>query len=77
VTEAEPKKLTAEERRADAKRIAEERRAQAKNRKRKCALCGQEENEKSPYVAHPDGIGPTCKEPMMCEHYRAIGKPIR
>jgi hypothetical protein len=22
-------------------------------------------------VAHPDGIGPTCKEPGLCEHYRA------
>ncbi len=57
--------------RDEAKRIAEQRRAERKNRKRKCALCGTEETEKTPFVAHPDGIGPTCKEPALCEHYRA------
>ena len=54
-----------------AKLLAEERRAERKNRKRKCTLCGVEENDKVPFVAHPDGIGPSCKEPSMCEHYRA------
>ena len=54
-----------------AKQLAEERRAERKNRKRKCALCGTDETERTPFVAHPDGIGPTCKEPGLCEHYRA------
>jgi hypothetical protein len=57
--------------REKAKQIAEQRRAERKNRKRKCALCGTEENEKVPFVAHPDGIGPTCKEPTTCDQYRA------
>lgn len=54
-----------------AKQLAEERRNERKNRKRKCAMCGIEESDKTPFFAHPDGIGPTCKEPSMCEHYRA------
>lgn len=54
-----------------AKQLAEERRQERKNRKRKCALCGTEESDKTPFVAHPDGIGPTCKEPSLCENYRA------
>lgn len=58
-----------------AKRLEEERRAERKNRKRKCALCGIEESDKVPFVAHPDGIGPTCKDPATCEHYRAAGRP--
>jgi hypothetical protein len=57
--------------REEAKKIAEARRAERKNRKRKCALCGTEESDKTPFFAHPDGIGPTCKEPGLCEHYRA------
>jgi hypothetical protein len=57
--------------REKAKQLAEQRRTERKNRKRKCALCGVEENEKAPFVPHADGIGPTCKEPSMCEHYRA------
>ncbi len=57
--------------REQAKKIAEQRRLDAKNRKRKCALCGTDESERTPFVAHPDGIGPTCKEPGLCEHYRA------
>ncbi len=56
--------------REKAKQLAEERRAERKNRKRKCTLCGVDENDKVPFVAHPDGIGPSCKEPSMCEHYR-------
>ncbi len=54
-----------------AKQLAEERRNERKNRKRKCAMCGIEESDKTPFFAHPDGLGPTCKEPSMCEHYRA------
>jgi len=77
VSETEAKKVTAEERRAEAKKIAEQRRADRKNRKRKCALCGTEESEKTPFVAHPDGIGPTCKEPSLCEHYRAAASRPR
>lgn len=57
--------------REKAKQLAEQRRIERKSRKRKCALCGSEENDKAPFVAHPDGIGPTCKEPSLCEHYRA------
>ena len=52
-------------------RMNMQRRVDAKNRKRKCALCGTDETERTPFVAHPDGIGPTCKEPGLCEHYRA------
>jgi hypothetical protein len=58
-----------------AKQLAEERRADRKNRKRKCAMCGVEESDKVPFVAHPDGIGPTCKDPGTCEHYRAGSRP--
>ncbi len=54
-----------------AKQLAEERRTERKNRKRHCALCGVEESEKVPFFAHPDGIGPSCKEPSLCETYRA------
>ncbi len=57
--------------REQAKKIAEQRRQEARARKRKCALCGTEETERTPFFAHPDGIGPTCKEPGLCEHYRA------
>lgn len=59
-------------RREQAKVMAEQRRLERKNRKRKCAMCGVDESEKTPFVAHPDGIGPTCKEPGMCDHYRAM-----
>ncbi len=59
-----------------AKQLAEERRAERKNRKRKCTLCGIEESDKAPFVAHPDGIGPACKDPAVCEgnRLRAIGR---
>ncbi len=70
-TKGEPKVPDPKMLREKAKQLAEERRTLRKNRKRKCALCGSEENDKVPFVAHPDGIGPTCKEPSMCEHYRA------
>ncbi|MBX7098051.1 MAG: hypothetical protein K1X89_10085 [Myxococcaceae bacterium] len=58
------------EAREKAKQIAEARRAELRNKKRKCALCGLEESDKTPFFAHPDGIGPTCREPTLCEHYR-------
>ncbi|MBL9038818.1 MAG: hypothetical protein JNG84_09910 [Archangium sp.] len=57
--------------REKAKQLAEQRRAEAKARKRRCALCGVEENEKVPFVAHADGIGPTCRELATCESNRA------
>ena len=60
-----------------AKQLAEERRTERKNRKRKCSLCGTEESEKTPFVAHPDGIGPSCKEPSLCENYRAKAAGLR
>jgi hypothetical protein len=58
--------------REEAKKIAEARRVEAKSKKRKCALCGTEESDKTPFFAHPDGIGPTCREPNVCEHYRSM-----
>ncbi len=64
--------LDAKALRERAKQLAEQRRLEAKNRKRKCALCATEENEKAPFVAHPDGIGPVCKEASVCEHNRAM-----
>lgn len=60
-----------------AKQLAEERRNERKNRKRKCAMCGIEESDKTPFFAHPDGLGPTCKEPSLCEHYRARAAGLR
>ena len=58
--------------REEAKKIAESRRQEMKNRKRKCALCGTEESDKTPFFPHADGIGPTCREPNVCEHYRSM-----
>jgi hypothetical protein len=52
--------------RARAKALAEQRRAERKLRKRKCVLCGVEESDKTPLGAHPDGIGPSCKEEAAC-----------
>jgi hypothetical protein len=49
-----------------AKAIAEQRRSERRNRKRKCVLCGVEESEKVPLGAHPDGIGPACKDEATC-----------
>ena len=60
--------------REKAKAIAEQQRNERKNRKRKCVLCHTEESEKSPLVAHPDGIGPACKDTMFCEQTRAANK---
>lgn len=56
-----------------AKAIAEQRRAERRNRKRKCVLCGVEESEKAPLGAHPDGIGPSCKDEPSCQTRRAMG----
>ena len=49
-----------------AKAIAEQRRLERRNRKRKCVLCGVEESEKVQLGAHPDGIGPACKDEASC-----------
>ncbi len=54
-----------------AKAIAEARRAERKNRKRKCVICGVEESDKTPLGAHPDGIGPSCKDEPGCAARRA------
>jgi hypothetical protein len=74
--ERERAKQEAAKRRLEAKAEAEARRQDRKTRKRRCALCSVEESEKTPFFAHPDGLGPTCKEPALCEHYRAAGRPI-
>lgn len=57
-----------------AKAIAEQRRQERKNRKRKCVLCGAEESDKVPLGAHPDGIGPSCKDEAACMSRRASGR---
>ena len=54
-----------------AKEIAEQRRAERRNRKRKCVVCGVEESDKTPLGAHPDGIGPSCKDELTCQARRA------
>ena len=54
-----------------AKQIAEQRRLERKNRKRKCVLCSVEESDKTPLGAHPDGIGPSCKDEVGCQARRA------
>jgi hypothetical protein len=54
-----------------AKEIAEQRRAERRTRKRKCVLCSVEESDKTPLGAHPDGIGPACKDEASCRARRA------
>ena len=54
-----------------AKAMAEARRNERKSRKRKCVLCGVEESDKTPLGAHPDGIGPSCKDSVSCQARRA------
>ena len=54
-----------------AKAIAEQRRAERRLRKRKCVLCAAEESDKNPLGAHPDGIGPSCKDELACQGRRA------
>lgn len=58
-----------------AKEIAEQRRAERKLRKRKCVLCGVEESDKTPFWAHPDGIGPACRDEGACQSRRAARGP--
>lgn len=53
-----------------AKQIAEQRRAERRLRKRRCILCSVEESEKAPLGAHPDGIGPSCKDELSCQSRR-------
>jgi hypothetical protein len=57
--------------REKAKVIAEQRRAERRQRKRKCVLCGAEESDKNPLGAHPDGIGPSCRDEAGCQSRRA------
>jgi hypothetical protein len=54
-----------------AKALAEQRRIERRQRKRKCVLCGVEESERNPLGAHPDGIGPSCKDEAACQSRRA------
>lgn len=63
--------LDAKAARERAKAIAEQRRAERRNRKRKCVVCGVEESDKTPLVAHPEGIGPACKDDGSCHARRA------
>ena len=53
-----------------AKEIAEQRRAERRTRKRKCVLCQTEESDKTQLGAHPDGIGPACKDEASCRARR-------
>ncbi len=57
-----------------AKEIAEAWRAERRSRKRKCVLCGVEESDKTPLGAHPDGIGPSCKDELGCQARRAAAR---
>ena len=50
-----------------AKAIAEQHRAERRLRKRRCVLCAVEESERTPLGAHPDGLGPSCKDLDGCE----------
>lgn len=54
-----------------AKAIAEQRRAERRSRKRRCVLCAVEESDKAPLGAHPDGIGPSCRDELSCQARRA------
>lgn len=46
--------------REQARLMAAARRLETKHRKRVCVACGVEEDDKKPFVPHPDGIGPVC-----------------
>jgi hypothetical protein len=63
--------LDAKAARERAKAIAEQRRAERRNRKRKCVVCGVEESDKAPLRAHPDGIGPSCRDELSCQSRHA------
>lgn len=56
--------------REKAKAIAENRRAERKLRKRRCVVCNAEESDKVPLGAHPEGIGPSCKDEAACQARR-------
>ena len=58
-----------------AKELAEQRRAERRLRKRRCVLCGVEESDKTPFVAHPEGIGPSCRDESGCLGRRAQAHP--
>ena len=58
-----------------AKELAEQRRAERRLRKRTCVLCGVEESDKTPFMAHPDGIGPACRDEAACLGRRAQQRP--
>jgi hypothetical protein len=66
--------LDAKAARERAKAIAEQRRAERRNRKRKCVVCGVEESDKTQLMAHPDGIGPSCKDDASCQARRAAAR---
>ena len=63
--------LDAKTARERAKEIAEQRRAERRNRKRKCVVCGVEESDKTPLGAHPEGLGPSCKDEVGCQARQA------
>lgn len=50
-----------------AKAIAEQHRAERRLRRRRCVLCTIEESERTPLGAHPEGLGPSCKDTDGCE----------
>jgi hypothetical protein len=56
-----------------AKQIAQQRRMERKARRRKCVVCGVEESDKTPLGAHPEGIGPSCKDEAACRTRKATG----
>ncbi len=66
--------LDAKTARERAKEIAEQRRAERRNRKRKCVVCGIEESDKAPLGAHPEGIGPSCKDEITCLARKAAAR---
>src|SRR5262249_2086969 len=57
--------------REGARGIAERRGGERRRRKRKCVLCGAGEWDKNPLGAHPEGIGPACKDEGACQSRRA------
>lgn len=60
--------------REKSKALAEQRRLERKNRKRRCVLCGIEESDKTPFMAHPEGIGPACKDELSCQQRKAAAR---
>lgn len=62
--------LDAKAARERAKALAEQRRAERRNRKRRCVVCNVEESERTPLHAHPEGLGPSCKDETACQTRR-------